>query len=199
MRPLPCSFVETETTRKWAIGNSRTEVNGIGNSTKPRTEATYVHDGHRCLSLVASIEARIAHAAPLTGLAQRAERALECTKAISPLVRDICTARRKRSRMGRPALRSGFYGRYGSSVQFAAGSCLLLKELRVVVPLRRAKNKVTELDRPDGSTCTDPIELAGMTKEFCANLYTSEEIIGMEEVLSHIPVRVDAQMNARRD
>uniref|UniRef100_A0A8R7PJE1 Reverse transcriptase domain-containing protein n=1 Tax=Triticum urartu TaxID=4572 RepID=A0A8R7PJE1_TRIUA len=36
-----------------------------------------------------------------------------------------------------------------------------------------------------------------MANEFYANLYTSEGTIGMEEVLSHIPVRVDGLMNSR--
>ena len=36
-----------------------------------------------------------------------------------------------------------------------------------------------------------------MTKEFYADLYTSEGTIGMEEVLSHIHVHVDALTNAR--
>lgn len=59
------------------------------------------------------------------------------------------------------------------------------------------KNRITQLDRNDGTTCTDPSELAGMATEFYANLYTSEGTIGMEEVLSHIPTRVDGNMNAR--
>uniref|UniRef100_A0A8R7TPD7 Reverse transcriptase domain-containing protein n=1 Tax=Triticum urartu TaxID=4572 RepID=A0A8R7TPD7_TRIUA len=36
-----------------------------------------------------------------------------------------------------------------------------------------------------------------MTSAFYENLYTSEGSIGIEEVLSHIPRRVDAAMNAR--
>ena len=36
-----------------------------------------------------------------------------------------------------------------------------------------------------------------MTNEFYENLYKSEGCIGIEEVLSHIPVRVDGNMNAR--
>ena len=62
---------------------------------------------------------------------------------------------------------------------------------------RRAKNSITQLDRADGTTCTDPAELANMATDFYSNLYTSEGTIGMEEVLSHIPIRVDGNMNAR--
>ena len=37
---------------------------------------------------------------------------------------------------------------------------------------RRAKNSITQLDRADGTTCTDPAELANMSTEFYSNLYT---------------------------
>ena len=40
-------------------------------------------------------------------------------------------------------------------------------------------------------------ELANMATEYYANLYTSEGTIGMEEVLSHIPVPVDGIMNSK--
>ena len=62
---------------------------------------------------------------------------------------------------------------------------------------RRAKNRIVKLERADGTVCTDPSELAGMATEFYKNLYASEGTIGMEEVLSHIPTRVDGNMNAR--
>uniref|UniRef100_A0A8R7PXL6 Reverse transcriptase domain-containing protein n=1 Tax=Triticum urartu TaxID=4572 RepID=A0A8R7PXL6_TRIUA len=39
--------------------------------------------------------------------------------------------------------------------------------------------------------------MARMATEFYSNLYTLEGTIGMEEVLSHIPSRVDAEMNTR--
>ena len=42
----------------------------------------------------------------------------------------------------------------------------------------------------------DPSELAGMATDFYKNLYTSEGTIGMEEVLSQIPARVNGNMNA---
>lgn len=38
---------------------------------------------------------------------------------------------------------------------------------------RRAKNKIVQLARQDGSTCTDPREMTDMAKEFYENLYTS--------------------------
>ena len=62
---------------------------------------------------------------------------------------------------------------------------------------RKAKNKISNLVRGDGTTYSDPQELADMTSAFYENLYTSEGSIGIEEVLSHIPQRIDAAMNAR--
>ena len=62
---------------------------------------------------------------------------------------------------------------------------------------RRAKNTITSLTRVDGSDTSDPEEMAGMASNFYEKLYTSEGTIGIEEVLSHIPSRVDGAMNAR--
>ena len=62
---------------------------------------------------------------------------------------------------------------------------------------RKAKNTISSLERSDGTIYSDPQELADMTSAFYENLYTSEGCIGIEEVLSHIPRRVDAAMNAR--
>lgn len=45
--------------------------------------------------------------------------------------------------------------------------------------------------------CTDTHEMASMAKNFYENLYASKSTIGMEEVLSHIPVKVDGHMNSR--
>lgn len=61
---------------------------------------------------------------------------------------------------------------------------------------RRAKNTVSQLQKPDGSVASDLGELAEMINDFYKNLYTTEGCIGIEEVLSHIPARVDAGMNA---
>ena len=49
----------------------------------------------------------------------------------------------------------------------------------------------------DGSISSDPRELAVMANDFYSNLYASEGTIGMEEVLSHIPHRVEAALNSR--
>ena len=62
---------------------------------------------------------------------------------------------------------------------------------------RRAKNNISKLERGDGSVSSDPGELADMATAFYSNLYTSEGTICMEEVLSHIPWKVGANLNAR--
>jgi hypothetical protein len=53
------------------------------------------------------------------------------------------------------------------------------------------------LARPDGSLAEDSDELETMTNQFYANMYVAEGTIGMEEVLPHVPVKVDALMNAK--
>ena len=60
---------------------------------------------------------------------------------------------------------------------------------------RKARNRISELQRADGTVCTDEQEMANMATSFYGNLYASENTIGIEEVLSHIPTRVDGAMN----
>ena len=62
---------------------------------------------------------------------------------------------------------------------------------------RRALNNISQLEKPDGTVTSDAAEMAEMTSQFYENLYRSEGRIGMEEVLSHIPVKVDANMNGK--
>ena len=42
---------------------------------------------------------------------------------------------------------------------------------------------------------SDQEEMAAMATSFYENLYASQNTIGLEEVLSHIPVKVNGQMN----
>uniref|UniRef100_A0A8I6XZ81 Reverse transcriptase domain-containing protein n=1 Tax=Hordeum vulgare subsp. vulgare TaxID=112509 RepID=A0A8I6XZ81_HORVV len=60
---------------------------------------------------------------------------------------------------------------------------------------RRKKNNIVSLTKADGSICSDPRELENIGIAFYENLYTSEGVIGMEEVLSHIPCKVTSPMN----
>ena len=63
----------------------------------------------------------------------------------------------------------------------------------------KKRNQVHRLVRPDGTFCVDSNELEVMTREFYENLYTSEETIGIEEVLSHVPRKVTDEMNVKLD
>jgi hypothetical protein len=60
---------------------------------------------------------------------------------------------------------------------------------------RRKKNRVQRLTRPNGTVCEDPVELEQMAVDFYENLYASEGVIGMEEVLSPVPCKVTGEMN----
>jgi hypothetical protein len=62
--------------------------------------------------------------------------------------------------------------------------------------MRRKKNRVEKLTRPNGTICDNPMELEEMSKEFFEDLYKSEGVIGMEEVLSHVPMKVTHDMNS---
>jgi hypothetical protein len=53
------------------------------------------------------------------------------------------------------------------------------------------------LARQDGSMTEDREQLETMTNEFYSNLSAVEGTIGMEEVLSHILVKVTGSMNAK--
>ena len=61
----------------------------------------------------------------------------------------------------------------------------------------RRRNKITQLRREDGIIiCSHEEEIGVMATDFYENLYNSEPTIGMEEVLSHIPRKVNDDMNA---
>ena len=61
--------------------------------------------------------------------------------------------------------------------------------------MRKRRNRISQLVREDGTICSDEEEIKWMAKDFYKNLYESEGTIGMEEVLSHIPRKVDEVMN----
>jgi hypothetical protein len=60
---------------------------------------------------------------------------------------------------------------------------------------RKKKNCISRLVRGDGSICDTPHDLEQHTKEFYEDLFSSEEVIGIEEVLSHVPCKVTSEMN----
>jgi hypothetical protein len=61
--------------------------------------------------------------------------------------------------------------------------------------MRRKKNKIDKLTRADGSVCANVSELEQMAHDFYEDLYKSENTIGIEEVLSHVPRKVNGEMN----
>jgi hypothetical protein len=52
---------------------------------------------------------------------------------------------------------------------------------------RKQKNRVEKLTHADGTICEDPAELQQMVVKFYDGPYSSEGVIGIEEVLSHVP------------
>ncbi|XP_073367662.1 uncharacterized protein [Aegilops tauschii subsp. strangulata] len=65
--------------------------------------------------------------------------------------------------------------------------------------MRRRKNRIKTLARPDGQLIEDVAELEGMTTEFYKGLYTSEGCNNMQEVLDSVPVKVTNEMRAQLD
>ncbi|XP_073360389.1 uncharacterized protein [Aegilops tauschii subsp. strangulata] len=65
--------------------------------------------------------------------------------------------------------------------------------------MRRRKNKITSLARSDGQLTDDAAELEAMKTQFYTNLYTSEGVSNMEEVLDSVPRKVTDDMRAMLD
>ena len=61
--------------------------------------------------------------------------------------------------------------------------------------MRRRRNRISQLRREDVTICSDVEEIKGMAKDYYKKLYTSEGVIGMVEVLSHIPTKFTGNMN----
>jgi hypothetical protein len=64
---------------------------------------------------------------------------------------------------------------------------------------RRKKNRIAELKRVDGSLVTREDELGSMASNFYKELYTSEGVQGMDEVLQWVPSKVSSVMNNMLD
>jgi hypothetical protein len=63
----------------------------------------------------------------------------------------------------------------------------------------KTKNRVKELARADGSITSSEGEMGNLANAFYQQLYTSEGVSDMDEVLQHVPVRVDRMMNMQLD
>ena len=61
--------------------------------------------------------------------------------------------------------------------------------------LRRKKNKISKLKRPDGQVTEDADEMSKLATMFYKNLYSSEGVSDMEVVLDTGPTRVTPEMN----
>jgi hypothetical protein len=64
---------------------------------------------------------------------------------------------------------------------------------------RKKKNRILELTKADGSVTRDEAAMGLEANGFYQNLYTSEGVSNMEEVLSSVPRRVDMAINSKLD
>lgn len=56
-------------------------------------------------------------------------------------------------------------------------------------------DRITALRREDGELVTEQAELENISKAFCTNLFTAQEVLELDEVLQHEPVKVTDDMN----
>jgi hypothetical protein len=64
---------------------------------------------------------------------------------------------------------------------------------------RKKKNRVSELLMADGTTITDESDMGRAAHEFYHQLYSAEDISGLDEVLDHVPRKVLPEMNEQLD
>ena len=93
-------------------------------------------------------------------------------------------------------IREEIMRRQRSRIQWLAKGDSNTKFFHLKANGRCRRNRITELRRDDGTMCTDEEEIGSMATSFYKNVYDSEPTVGMEEVLSHIPKKVDDSMNA---
>ena len=62
--------------------------------------------------------------------------------------------------------------------------------------MRRRKNLIKELQNDQGDVISCVDELENMATQFYTNLYTSEGVANMDEVLAAVLVKVTSEMNA---
>jgi hypothetical protein len=64
---------------------------------------------------------------------------------------------------------------------------------------RKNKNRIAALARADGTPTSNEKEMGALANGFYKQLYTSEGVSSMEEVLNCVPTRVDREMNRALD
>lgn len=102
---------------------------------------------------------------------------------------------RVEARMAELCLREEIMWRQRARIQWLAEGDNNTQFFHRKASARKAKNRISELQRADGTVCANEHEMASMATSFYSNMYASENTIGIDEVLSHIPPRVDAAMN----
>jgi hypothetical protein len=60
---------------------------------------------------------------------------------------------------------------------------------------RKKKNQIQSLKRPDGVITEDEQEMADLTRDLYNNLYLSEGISDLDEVIQVIPTKITKSMN----
>ena len=61
----------------------------------------------------------------------------------------------------------------------------------------RARSKrITSLMREDGVTVMEQAELEDLAKAFYTNLFTAQDVLELEGILQHVPVKVTDEMKA---
>ena len=61
--------------------------------------------------------------------------------------------------------------------------------------MRRRKNTIKSVERPDGSVINDQAEMAALTNDFYKKMFRSEGTTSMDTVLNFVPVKVTHAMN----
>jgi hypothetical protein len=89
--------------------------------------------------------------------------------------------------------------RQRSRVQWLAAGDKSTRFFHLRASQRRRKNCITELVSSNGTVVTDGAALGTMATEFYTDLYSSEGVQGMHEVLDAVPVKVTANMNLMLD
>lgn len=171
----------------------------------PMFERVWKSDGH-CVGVQDMHEKLIKLAASLTEWGSRefggVRSELRQLKARLQVLREVTSRvgpsyeeRKIESRIVELNYREDIMWRQRSRIQWLAEGDGNTKFFHQKATTRRRRNHISQLTRPDGSICTDEDKIGSMATEFYKNLYNSKPTVGMEEVLSHIPCKVNHEMN----
>jgi hypothetical protein len=85
--------------------------------------------------------------------------------------------------------------RQRSRVQWLADGDKNTRFFHLRASQRKKKNRIQRLKRPDGVITEDEQEMADLTRDFYNNLYLSEGISDLDEVIRVIPTKITESMN----